>query len=51
MSRVGITGATGFIGSALVREFEADRWSVVEFGRRPSREGARFVSFDLDFGT
>ncbi len=34
-SRIFITGATGFVGSTLVRHFAAHRWEVIANGRIP----------------
>jgi nucleoside-diphosphate-sugar epimerase len=41
--RVGITGASGFVGSQLASRFEKDGWSVVRF----SRGGRDAVPFQL----
>lgn len=51
MNVVGITGATGFVGSALARAFHARGWRVVELGRRPSRHDAAFAPLDLEAST
>jgi len=34
MSRVAITGASGYVGSAIARRFRSHSWDVVEMGRR-----------------
>ena len=48
MQRVAITGAAGYVGSALVRYFYANGWSVLELGRRKSSHNADHVFFDLE---
>ncbi len=35
--RLGITGATGFIGGAILREAKKRRWETVGFSRNPNR--------------
>lgn len=40
-----ITGATGFVGSALAARFEAAGWTVIRLGRGP--ESAVRMAFDL----
>jgi nucleoside-diphosphate-sugar epimerase len=47
MSTVGITGATGFVGSAISRAFKKQGWEVIELGRRPSSPNVDFIPFDL----
>jgi uncharacterized protein len=44
--RVAITGATGFIGSALAREIEARGGSVTTISRSPGGPGSRVVQWD-----
>jgi len=34
--RIAVTGAAGFVGSAIARAAEARGWEVVRFGRRPA---------------
>jgi len=38
MSAVAITGASGYVGSAIARCFRAQGWDVVELGRRAARK-------------
>jgi nucleoside-diphosphate-sugar epimerase len=46
-----ITGASGFIGSALVPAFVLAGWEVFELGRQPSgRQGTNWLPFDLRTG-
>ena len=54
MKTVGITGATGFVGGALVRAFVRDGADVVAFVRDPARASlsvdVRMRPYDLDGG-
>ncbi|MFF5205098.1 NAD-dependent epimerase/dehydratase family protein [Streptosporangium sp. NPDC000396] len=52
MVRVGVTGASGFVGGAVCRAAVDRGWKVSAFGRRPSVEdghvgGAPYTSWDL----
>ncbi|MDP9863982.1 MULTISPECIES: NAD-dependent epimerase/dehydratase family protein [Streptosporangium] len=52
MLRVGVTGASGFVGGAVCRAAVAEGWEVSAFGRRPSVApghvgGAPYTSWDL----
>jgi len=49
---VGITGASGFLGSAIIAECKGRGWTVVAFSRRPERgvEGADSVRSLADPG-
>jgi nucleoside-diphosphate-sugar epimerase len=38
MSRVAITGASGYVGSAIARCFRTHGWQVLELGRRPAAD-------------
>lgn len=50
MTRVAVTGANGYVGSALVGAF-ADRGDeVIHMGRRASGEGGAFLPFSLETG-
>jgi uncharacterized protein (TIGR01777 family) len=44
--RIAITGATGFIGRALVRYLESRRHAIVRISRRPPRPGRDDVQWD-----
>jgi nucleoside-diphosphate-sugar epimerase len=44
--RCAITGAAGYVGSAIARGFQAHGWEVIALGRRPL-EGARHVPYEL----
>jgi len=46
MSRVAITGAAGYVGSAISRGFRAVGWEVTELGRRTGYELAKEVKID-----
>lgn len=48
--RIAVTGATGFIGSALVAALEAAGHEVVRISRRPPREGSSDVRWDPERG-
>ncbi len=37
MSTVAITGASGYVGSAIARAFRAHGWQVLELGRRSAQ--------------
>ncbi len=43
--RAVVTGASGFIGSALVRYLSADGWDVVSVDRKPSADGNQPARF------
>ncbi|GAA3096965.1 NAD-dependent epimerase/dehydratase family protein [Streptosporangium carneum] len=50
--RVGVTGASGFVGGAVCRAAVGEGWEVSAFGRRPSVEpahvgGAPYTAWDL----
>jgi nucleoside-diphosphate-sugar epimerase len=47
--RIGVTGANGFIGTALCAAFVKAEWSVVAFSRRgaPATPGVEVRTFDL----
>ena len=45
-----ITGAAGYVGSAIRRYFAAQGWEVVELGRRRSSPTAAHIPFDLKNG-
>ncbi|MFD8560507.1 NAD-dependent epimerase/dehydratase family protein [Streptosporangium canum] len=52
MLRVGVTGASGFVGGAVCRAAVREGWRVSAFGRRPSVEdghvgGAPYTPWDL----
>ncbi|SNS95205.1 Nucleoside-diphosphate-sugar epimerase [Streptosporangium subroseum] len=52
MLRVGVTGASGFVGGAVCRAAVNEGWEVSAFGRRPSVEpgqvgGAPYTPWDL----
>ncbi|MER5317935.1 NAD-dependent epimerase/dehydratase family protein [Streptosporangium roseum] len=52
MLRVGVTGASGFVGGAVCRAAVSEGWRVSAFGRRPSVEhghvgGAPYTQWDL----
>jgi nucleoside-diphosphate-sugar epimerase len=54
MRTVGITGATGFVGSAMGREFHRRGYVVVAIGRQPPGQApwaAGFRRFDLELET
>ncbi|MDB5184911.1 MAG: NAD-dependent epimerase/dehydratase [Candidatus Saccharibacteria bacterium] len=50
-STIAITGANGFVGSALVSYFAAQGWSVVALVRKPesqpARKGVRYAAYNL----
>ncbi|MFC7646646.1 NAD-dependent epimerase/dehydratase family protein [Streptosporangium lutulentum] len=52
MLRLGVTGASGFVGGAVCRAAVNEGWQVSAFGRRPSVEpagvgGAPYTPWDL----
>lgn len=47
MMRCAITGAAGYVGSAIARCFRAQGWEVLELGRRRSSDAAEYFRFDL----
>jgi hypothetical protein len=49
--RIAITGATGFIGHALVRYLESRRHTIVRISRRAPRPGSGDVQWDPASGT
>lgn len=42
-----ITGAAGYVGSAIRRCLASQGWEIVELGRRRSSEAANHISYDL----
>src|SRR5262245_17724919 len=51
--KIGITGATGFVGSHLVRHLAKERHEIVAYGRSPNppvklKEYASYIQWDLD---
>jgi len=51
--KIGITGATGFVGSHLVRHLASEGHKITAYGRKsipplPLKEYAEYISWDLD---
>ena len=49
MSTVAITGASGYVGSAIARCFRAHGWQVLELGRRRAQRFALGDDITIDW--